>query len=275
MNEGNNRNMQEKVPVKEKALVQVCDENKFFEMFHVKHVEETLEKFHVKLSEQQIDQLYVYYANLITWNRVMNLTGITDPKEVIEKHFLDSLAIALFFGEHYKEGYVGEGRKLIDVGTGAGMPGMILAICYPELQVDLMDSLRKRIDFLNDTIKLLDLKNCRAIHARAEDLAQNKEHREKYDFAVARAVANLPVLSEYCVPFLRNGGFFVAYKTVKAEEELKSCDHCFDELKSVLFAKYPYEVLAGEEKELFVIQKQRSIAGKYPRKAGTPVKKPL
>ena len=181
----------------------------------------------LKLSQEKLDKLSVYYENLVEWNKVMNLTAITDEKDVYEKHFLDSLSVKLPVGSSSVENSsVGSGtsgtdssgssaagtQKLIDVGTGAGFPGLVLAIAYPELQVTLMDSLNKRISFLNDTIQKADIRNVTCVHARAEELARNKNYREQYDMAVSRAVANLSTLSEYCLPFVKKDGFFISYK---------------------------------------------------------------
>ena len=170
----------------------------------------------VGLEEEQLRQLRVFFENLTEWNKVMNLTAITEEEDVYVKHFLDSLSIL----EVMDRAELGKYRKVIDVGTGAGFPGLVLAIAFPELQVTLMDSLNKRISFLNDTIQKTGISNVVTIHARAEELAHDKNHREKYGMAVSRAVANLATLCEYDLPFIKTGGIFVAYKSEKAAEEL-------------------------------------------------------
>lgn len=165
-----------------------------------------------------------YYNILIKWNNVMNLTGITEYDEVVEKHFIDSIAFFKVYKElkDTREMKDLPGSMLIDVGTGAGFPGVPIAIVDSEIKVTLIDSLRKRIDFLNAVIREAGITNAVAIHGRSEDLAQSPDLREKFDFAVSRAVAAMNTLSEYCVPFVKTGGYFIAYKTGNNEEEIQS-----------------------------------------------------
>ena len=202
----------------------------------------------------------------------MNLTAITDMEEVYTKHFVDSLSfIKAISGQAMPEG-----SRLIDVGTGAGFPGLPLAIVYPGLQVTLMDSLNKRIRFLDDTVEQLGLANVRTVHARAEELARNKQYREQYDLCCSRAVANISTLSEYCLPFIKQGGLFISYKSEKAEEELKESGKAVTILGGKLEDKIRF-ILPGTDYQriLLLIRKIKATPGKYPRKAGTPSKEPL
>ena len=248
------------------------------EMFHVKQsaveqrFEEQLAAFGIRLSDMQKKQFLTYYKNLVLWNQVMNLTAITDMEEVYTKHFVDSLSfIKAISGQAMPEG-----SRLIDVGTGAGFPGLPLAIVYPGLQVTLMDSLNKRIRFLDDTVRQLGLTNVRTVHARAEELARNKQHREQYDLCCSRAVANISTLSEYCLPFIKQGGLFISYKSEKAEEELKESGKAVTILGGKLEDKIRF-ILPGTDYQriLLLIRKIKATPGKYPRKAGTPSKEPL
>ena len=240
------------------------------EMFHVKQsaveqrFEEQLAAFGIRLSDMQKKQFLTYYKNLVLWNQVMNLTAITDMEEVYTKHFVDSLSfIKAISGQAMPEG-----SRLIDVGTGAGFPGLPLAIVYPGLQVTLMDSLNKRIRFLDDTVEQLGLANVRTVHARAEELARNKQYREQYDLCCSRAVANISTLSEYCLPFIKQGGLFISYKSEKAEEELKESGKAVTILGGKLVDKIRF-ILPGTDYQriLLLIRKIKATPGKYPRKA--------
>lgn len=229
-----------------------------------------LERWNVQLSAQQLEQLHQYYENLVRWNAVMNLTAITEEADVYEKHFLDSLSIS----EVLKDSSAV--RRVIDVGTGAGFPGLVLAIAFPAWQVTLMDSLNKRIRFLEDTAALLKLENVRCIHARAEELGRDRKEREQYDLSVSRAVANLSVLSEYCLPFVKPGGSFIAYKSEKAQEEIDALGRAAE----ILGAGRPQMrefVLPGTDyhRALVILPKKKSTPPRYPRKAGLPAKEPL
>ena len=226
----------------------------------------------LELTEKQLDRLHIYYENLIRWNKVMNLTAITEEKDVYEKHFLDSLMICRILPPSQWS----EGTSIIDVGTGAGFPGLPIAICFPQVQVTLMDSLGKRIRFLEDTAANLGLANVRAIHARAEELARNSGHREQYDLCVSRAVANLSTLSEYCLPFVHTGGSFISYKTGNVDEEIKAAQKAVRILGGSK-ASVDLYTLPGTDysRSLVKITKERNTPGKYPRKAGTPSKEPL
>lgn len=267
-----------KLEEEKKGKERITEEYFHTEMFHVKQsaveqrFEEQLDSFGIRLSDMQKKQFLTYYKNLVLWNQVMNLTAITDMEEVYTKHFVDSLSfIKAISGQAMPEG-----SRLIDVGTGAGFPGLPLAIVYPGLQVTLMDSLNKRIRFLDDTVEQLGLANVRTVHARAEELARNKQYREQYDLCCSRAVANISTLSEYCLPFIKQGGLFISYKSEKAEEELKESGKAVTILGGKLEDKIRF-ILPGTDYQriLLLIRKIKATPGKYPRKAGTPSKEPL
>ncbi|WP_270816230.1 16S rRNA (guanine(527)-N(7))-methyltransferase RsmG [Hungatella effluvii] len=230
-----------------------------------------LNQFSIKLEDSQIIQFYEYYEILVKWNKVMNLTAITEQNEVITKHFVDSLALIKSVEEISLNPY-----HIIDIGTGAGFPGIPLKIAFPQLKITLMDSLNKRVKFLNEVIEKLDLKEIQAVHSRAEDLGREKEYREKYDLSVSRAVANLSTLSEYCMPFVKPGGFFISYKSGKIEEELASAKHAIFLLSGKLSSVESFTLDGADaERTLVKIEKVNEISKKYPRKAGVPAKEPL
>lgn len=223
----------------------------------------------ITLSEKQIQQFIRYYELLVEWNSFMNLTAITEYEEVMEKHFVDSLAVVKVCDFH-------QIKSLIDIGTGAGFPGIPLKIAFPHLEVVLLDSLNKRTKFLNEVINQLGLENIRTIHGRAEDYAKQKEYREQFDVCVSRAVANLSTLSEYCIPYVRNMGEFISYKSGKIEEEVEQSR------KAVLIlggkiSRIEKFCLADTdmERSFVIIKKEKKSPGKYPRKAGMPSKEPL
>ena len=178
------------------------------------------QKLNINLSKEQIDSFLKYYDLLIEWNEKINLTAITEYEDVCLKHFVDSMSIINAFSSYEEASEFFEEKSLIDVGTGAGFPGVCLKILFPELNITLMDSLDKRIKFLDEVIRVLSLKKITTVHARVEDAARTSEYRESFDFATARAVASLPVLSEYCLPFVKVGGSFIAYKSEKVLEEI-------------------------------------------------------
>ncbi len=225
----------------------------------------------IELKENQINQFYDYFQLLVEWNKFMNLTAITEMNEVITKHFVDSLSLIKAVEEIGTKDY-----RIIDVGTGAGFPGIPLKIAFPELRITLMDSLNKRINFLNEVISRLGLKEIEAIHGRAEDLGRDPLHREQYDLCVSRAVANLSTLSEYCMPFAKVGGYFIPYKSGKIEEELGAAKHAIFLLGGSVKEVKTF-LLPGTdvERSLVKIAKNNGTSKKYPRKAGLPSKEPL
>lgn len=248
------------------------------DLFSLDQFKKDLKEWDIVLTQKQEEQFLAFYYLLVEWNSFMNLTAITEFDEVMKKHFLDSLALVKFFREEdvSSDELSDLSFRLIDVGTGAGFPGIPLAILFPNASFVLMDSLNKRINFLEEVKNKLKLTNVVCIHSRAEDLARNKEYREQFDFAVSRAVANLSTLSEYCIPFVKKGGAFISYKSEKLQDEL-------NQSKSALF------LLSGEVKNtisfilpnsdinrnLLIISKKSSTPGKYPRRAGLPSKEPL
>lgn len=221
---------------------------------------------------QDYEQLLeAFYRDVVERNKEFNLTSITDEKEFHVKHFEDSLSL-----EKACEDVSRETFTVIDVGTGAGFPGMPLAIKYPNLKITMMDSLRKRIDFINEEIEKLGLENCRAIHARAEDLARDPGYREKFDMGVSRAVANLSTLSEYVLPFIHIGGHFYAYKAGGCKDECQGAERALAKLGGSLINTTFFELSDGMgERAILDIKKLSTTPDTYPRKAGTPSKKPL
>lgn len=223
----------------------------------------------IVLNDKQIQQFEQYYNILVEWNKVMNLTAITEYEEVVEKHFLDSLTIVNAINMEKIE-------TLIDVGTGAGFPGIPLKIAFPHLKVTLLDSLNKRIKFLNEVIDLLELDDIKTIHGRAEDYAKQAEYREQYDICVSRAVANLVTLSEYCLPYVKVDGLFVPYKSGEIDEELKSSEKAVSILGGKVEEVVKFQLPGTDIGRSFVkIHKIKETKKKYPRKAGMPTKEPL
>ena len=223
----------------------------------------------IVLNDKQTQQFEQYYNILVEWNKVMNLTAITEYEEVVEKHFLDSLTIVNAI-------HVEKIETLIDVGTGAGFPGIPLKIAFPHLKVTLLDSLNKRIKFLNEVIDLLELNDIKAIHGRAEDYAKQAEYREQYDICVSRAVANLATLSEYCLPYVKVDGLFVPYKSGEIDEELKSSEKAVSILGGKVEEVVKFQLPGTDIGRSFVkIHKIKETKKKYPRKAGMPTKEPL
>lgn len=228
-----------------------------------------LSEWKIALSDKQTEQFLIYYESLIEKNKVMNLTAITEYEEVIHKHFLDSVSLVL------APVFKGKGT-LIDVGTGAGFPGIPLKIVFPELKIVLLDSLNKRVNFLNEVIEELGLTGIEAVHGRAEDAGRNPQYREKFDFCVSRAVANLATLSEYTMPFVKPGGYFIPYKSGKAEEEIKEAGNAVKLLSGKIEDTVSFTIPDTDmERALILIKKTAPIHKKYPRKAGTPQKEPL
>lgn len=227
------------------------------------------EMLDIVLSEEQLQQFLSYYEMLIEKNKVMNLTAITEKEEVIDKHFIDSISLN-------KAMDVTKPLKILDLGTGAGFPGIPLKIAYPNLEITLLDSLNKRIKFLDEVIEVLGLEGIVTIHGRAEDYAKQASYREQFDICVSRAVANLATLSEYCLPYVKEGGCFISYKSGSVEEELEQSKKAIFELggkvKEVIAFTLPETDI---ERTFVVIEKVRKTPKKYPRKAGLPSKEPI
>ena len=228
-----------------------------------------LSELNVTLTDMQIEQFLLYYEMLAEWNRVMNLTAITEYGEVMKKHFVDSISLVKAYD-------VTQNVKVIDVGTGAGFPGLALKIAFPNLKVTLLDSLNKRIQFLDAVIEKLGVKDVETIHGRAEDLAKPGRLREQYDLCVSRAVANLATLSEYCLPFVKVGGQFISYKSEKISEETDAAEKAISLLGGKVKGQVEFKLPDSDiYRNLFVIDKIKETPGKFPRKAGMPVKEPI
>lgn len=228
-----------------------------------------MDRLQIETNENMLEQFDLFYHLLVEWNKVMNLTGITEYEEVVEKHFADSLSLARFLD-------LNKIHTVIDVGTGAGFPGIPLKIAFPHLKVVLLDSLNKRINFLNEVIAKLDLKEIHTIHGRAEEYARKPEYREQFDLCVSRAVANLSVLSEYCIPYIRVGGIFVPYKSGEIDEEVAASRKAVDILGGQIDHVEKFQLPDTDIHRSFVfINKKKNTQKKYPRKAGTPAKEPL
>ncbi len=221
----------------------------------------------MNISEEEANQFDKYMQLLLEWNEKINLTAITEPSQIILKHFIDSSSILK---------YIKDNDKIIDVGTGAGFPGIPIKIMNKNLDITLMDSLNKRINFLNEVIQKINLDKIKAIHARAEELGRNKEHREVYDVAVSRAVANLSTLLEYLMPFVKVGGICICMKGPNIEEELKTAENAIVELGGSLEKVDNFYLPNSDiERNIIIIKKIKKINDKYPRKAGTPAKEPI
>ena len=223
----------------------------------------------ISLNDGQVGKFLRYYEMLIQWNEMMNLTAITDYADVMKKHFVDSLSLVRVCD-------LNGNLSLIDVGTGAGFPGLVLKIAFPELKVTLLDSLNKRILFLEEVISELGIHGVDTVHGRAEDYAKQSELRESFDLCVSRAVANLSTLSEYCLPFVKLDGLFISYKSERVSEELANAEHAISQLGGKLENQVEF-ILPDSDiyRNLVMIRKIKSTSIKYPRKAGLPARDPL
>lgn len=231
--------------------------------------EEKLAHLGIVLNDTQKEQFHRFYEILVEWNSFMNLTGITEYEEVNEKHFVDSVSLI-------KAVDLSKVKTVIDVGTGAGFPGIPLKIAFPHLEIVLLDSLNKRVKFLNEVIEQLGLTGIRAIHGRAEDYAKQKEYREQFDLCVSRAVANLSTLSEYCIPYVNVGGMFIPYKSGEIDEEVETSKKAIHILGGKLSEVVKFRLPGTDIGRSFVrIEKIQNTSKKYPRKAGLPAKEPL
>lgn len=228
---------------------------------------EKASKIDIELNEEQLDMFYLYMNLLLEWNEKINLTAITDPQEIIIKHFIDSLTISK---------YIKNKQNLIDVGTGAGFPGIPLKIVNEDIKITLLDSLNKRIYFLNEVIEKLNLKNIEAKHGRVEEFGKNKNYREKYDIATSRAVANLTTLSEYLIPLVNIGGEVISMKGQEINEEVSNAKNAIKILGGKIenIDKF-YLPDSDIKRNIIIIKKVENTPAKYPRKPGTPAKEPI
>ena len=232
-----------------------------------KYFIEMLNKINLVLNDKQINDFYIYMSELLEWNNNINLTAITEENEVIQKHFIDSLTILK---------YINDDDKIIDVGTGAGFPGIPLKISNERLDITLLDSLNKRILFLDNVIKKLSLNNIKAIHSRVEDAGCNSLYREKFDIATSRAVAQLNVLLEYLLPLVKVGGKCICMKGGNVDEELSNSTRALEVLGGKIEKIESFELPNSDiKRNVIIIEKIKATPKIYPRKAGTPSKKPI
>lgn len=237
--------------------------------YDTKQFEKDLKSLGINLTDGQIENFLKYYELLIEKNQVMNLTAITDYEDVMKKHFVDSVSLV-------KAVDLTKDLHVIDVGTGAGFPGLAIKLAFPELKMTLLDSLNKRILFLDEVIKKLGLHGVETFHGRAEDFAKPGKLRENFDLCVSRAVSNLSTLAEYCLPFVKVGGLFVSYKSEKVSDELKAAEKAVSTLGGFVESKVEFMLPDSDVyRNLILIRKKKQTPGKYPRKAGIPGKEPL
>lgn len=231
--------------------------------------EKDLRMLNVTLSQRQLNQFLKYFEMLVEWNQVMNLTAITEYEDVMKKHFVDSISLIKAYD-------LNKASTLIDVGTGAGFPGLALKIAFPQLKITLLDSLNKRIQFLNEVIRELAINGVETVHGRAEDFARPGRLRESFDLCVSRAVANLSILSEYCLPFVKVGGQFISYKSEKVAKESESAGAAIEILGGRINSQVEFKLPDSDiYRNLYIIDKIKQTPKKFPRKAGLPGKEPL
>ena len=229
------------------------------------------EQLGIPADHDTAEKLFRYYEMLIEKNKVMNLTAITEEDEVITKHIIDSVSLVACLDRKYLEN-----AKVIDVGTGAGLPGMILKIVFPNMKMTLFDSLKKRLVFLEEVISVLGLKEVTTVHGRAEDYGRDKKMRESYDLAVSRAVANMSSLSEYCLPFVKKNGYFAAYKSAESQEEIRNAGNALKILGGEIEKDAEFVLPDSDiRRRIVLVRKVRQTPAAYPRKAGVPAKEPL
>ena len=240
-------------------------------MAEVEFLKDSLKELNITCTDEMTERFVKFHSLLCEWNSFMNLTAITQWNDVVTKHFADSLSLSKCVDDMTDVSY-----SLLDIGTGAGFPGIPLKIAYPKLDITLMDSLNKRIGFLNEVIKDLNLSDIRAIHSRAETLGHNSDYRQNFDLVVSRAVANMTVLSELCLPYVKVGGRFICYKTDSSEEEVREASKALDilggEVSDCIEFRLP---MSDITRRLYVISKVKDTPAKYPRKEGTPSRSPL
>lgn len=240
----------------------------------IEQFQHELKKYNIQLNEKQLEQFERYWQLLVEWNERMNLTAITERGEVYLKHFFDSLSAAFYFP--FAKFTENGPRSLCDVGAGAGFPSIPLKIVFPELHVTIVDSLKKRITFLEELAKGLQLENVRFYHDRAENFGQLADHREKYDLVTARAVAKLSVLSEFCLPLVKKGGYFLALKGSSGLEELKEAKKAIEILGAKTEDFHHFQLpIEKSERTIIILKKVNQTPKKYPRKPGIPSKTPL
>jgi len=223
----------------------------------------------IDLSPQQMDQFETYFQELVSWNEKMNLTGITERDQVYIKHFYDSITLSFYIP-------MNEVQSLADIGSGAGFPGIPLKICFPHLKLTIIDSLNKRIHFLQNVVDKLGLSEVELLHGRAEDLGRKEGLRDSFDLVTARAVARMAVLNEFCLPFVKAGGKFAAMKGSDPEEEVLEAKRSLSELKGKLESSHHFELpMENSDRHIIIVSKTAPTPKKYPRKAGTPLKQPI